>query len=116
VEHSGPVNAVLVTPDGSQIVSASDDSTIRIWDRTTEQLVHELTGHTTRVLALPSPRWLPDSFVKQRRHRPRLGPLHRQGSRRARGGYEGEVNAVLVSPDGSEIIGGYDGKVIVWNR
>lgn len=30
--HTGPVNACAVSPDGAQIVSASDDGTVRVWD------------------------------------------------------------------------------------
>ncbi len=50
--HPDPVNAVAVTPDGQQIISGSDDRTVRIWDRQngTEQTV--LTGHTGPVWAV----------------------------------------------------------------
>lgn len=33
-EHSGPVNRVVVAPDHSFFVTASDDSTVKIWDTT----------------------------------------------------------------------------------
>ena len=29
--HTGPVNAVCMTPDGKQAVSSSDDKTLRVW-------------------------------------------------------------------------------------
>jgi WD40 repeat protein len=30
--HSGEINAVAFSPDGSTIVSGSDDQTIKVWD------------------------------------------------------------------------------------
>ncbi|KAJ5718517.1 hypothetical protein N7488_004163 [Penicillium malachiteum] len=33
-EHSGPVNRIAVSPDHSFFVTASDDSTVKIWDTT----------------------------------------------------------------------------------
>ena len=51
--HPGPVLAVAVTPDGTQIITAGDDGTARIWDRASGQQVGPaLTGHTGSVLAV----------------------------------------------------------------
>ncbi len=51
--HTGPVFAVAVTPDGTQIVTGGDDGTARIWDRASGQQVGApLTGHTGRVFAV----------------------------------------------------------------
>ena len=45
--HPGRVRAVAVTPDGTQIITASADGTARIWDRASGQQVGPaLTGHT----------------------------------------------------------------------
>ena len=33
--HTGPINAIALTPDGSRIVSASDDASLRIFDSET---------------------------------------------------------------------------------
>ena len=37
--HTGPVNAVALTPDGNTAVSSSDDNTLRVWDVATGELV-----------------------------------------------------------------------------
>jgi WD40 repeat protein len=51
--HPGRVRAVAVTPDGTQIITAGDDGTARIWDRASGQQVGPaLTGHTGYVRAV----------------------------------------------------------------
>ena len=51
--HPGPVRAVAVTPDGTQIITAGVDGTARIWDRASGQQVGPaLTGHTGYVRAV----------------------------------------------------------------
>jgi WD40 repeat protein len=50
--HSGAVNAVAVTPDGLQAVSASDDNTLRLWDLESGQTLRTLKGHTECVTAV----------------------------------------------------------------
>src|ERR1700716_2600415 len=48
--HTGMLNSVAVTPDGTRIVSGSWDRTIRVWDLATGAPLGEaLTGHTHRV-------------------------------------------------------------------
>jgi WD40 repeat protein len=45
--HTHWVTSVAFSPDGSRIVSGSDDKTIRLWDATTgEQIGDPLVGHT----------------------------------------------------------------------
>jgi WD40 repeat protein len=49
--HSEIVSSVAVTPNGSHIVSASLDNTVRVWDADTRRS-NMLTGHTDRVTSL----------------------------------------------------------------
>lgn len=43
--HTGSVNSVAFNPDGTQIVSASVDNTLRTWDAISGQALHVLRGH-----------------------------------------------------------------------
>ena len=50
IGHTGGVNCTSYSPDGSHIVTGSDDSTVRIWDAETGTTVGEpLKGHTENV-------------------------------------------------------------------
>ena len=46
--HPGPVLAVAVTPDGTQIITAGADGTIRIWDRIMAADPHQAAGRVRR--------------------------------------------------------------------
>lgn len=50
--HTGPVNALGLTPDGATLVSAGDDQSARVWDLATARVTAELRGHPTFVLGL----------------------------------------------------------------
>eukprot|EP00049_Salpingoeca_infusionum_P005975 m.99950 g.99950 ORF g.99950 m.99950 type:complete len:541 (-) comp13154_c1_seq1:178-1800(-) len=41
--HSGPVTCLTTTPDGTQLISTSEDGLLRIWDTTTLQVVRTVT-------------------------------------------------------------------------
>ena len=47
--HTEPVSGCAVAPDGTWIVSASEDKTLRIWDVATGETRRTLTGHTEAV-------------------------------------------------------------------
>lgn len=50
--HSDEVGAVALTPGGKQIVSASDDKTVKVWEFDTGQLLRTLEGHSSRVVGV----------------------------------------------------------------
>ncbi|CAG7850026.1 SubName: Full=Related to WD40-repeat protein (Notchless protein) {ECO:0000313/EMBL:CCA75486.1} [Serendipita indica DSM 11827] len=51
--HEGSVNAIAFSPDGSRVVSCSDDQTIRLWYADTgEQVGRPLRGHSDLVRAV----------------------------------------------------------------
>jgi len=52
LESSGDVLAVAISPDGSQLASASWDSNVRLWDVVTGVLLLTLVGHTSYVNAV----------------------------------------------------------------
>jgi hypothetical protein len=59
--HTDQIYAVVFSPDGSRIVSGSNDRTIRLWDAQTFDEIVQLTGHTDYVYSLafsPEGRWL----------------------------------------------------------
>lgn len=49
VGHSGTVNGCAIFPDGTHVITASEDGTARIWDATSGELVHVLEGHESSV-------------------------------------------------------------------
>ncbi|MBK6432769.1 MAG: hypothetical protein IPF85_18935, partial [Anaerolineae bacterium] len=49
--HTDIVRSAAYSPDGTRIVSASDDQSVRIWDGETGALLRTLEGHTDRVLS-----------------------------------------------------------------
>ena len=50
--HTGSVTAVALSPDGRQAVSASRDSTLKVWDLETGREILTLSGHTEGVRAV----------------------------------------------------------------
>jgi WD40 repeat protein len=55
--HSGWVNAVAWSPDGTRVATASNDDTVRIWDAATGEPQATLEGHNDRVRSVA---WSPD--------------------------------------------------------
>ena len=115
--HGGAVNAVAVAPDGSWLVSASQDETVRIWDAATGKERATLTGHSGTVNAVavaPDGSWLATGGYDQTVRiwdaaagQPRATPADP---------YNNWVRAVAVAPDSSWLAtGGGDGTVRIWD-
>ena len=98
------VNAVAVTPDGSQAVSASWDKTLKVWDLRTGKALRTLEGHADGVNAVAV---TPDgsqavsaSYDKTLK----VWDLRTGKALRTLEGHAGFVNAVAVTPDGSQAV------------
>src|SRR5919199_792962 len=50
--HSNSVNAVAVTPNGKQVISASSDKKLKVWDLETGEKLFTLVGHSASVRAV----------------------------------------------------------------
>jgi WD40 repeat protein len=104
-----------VSPDASFIVSASEDRTLKVWDRRTGDEVSTLHGHdgAVRVCAVA-----PDgSYVVSASDETLLiSDLTGQRGRRTLRGHAGPVNACAVSPDGSFVVSASDdGELKLWD-
>ena len=50
--HGGEVNACAFSPDGSRIVSGSDDDTVRVWDAESGTELRILRGHENELTSV----------------------------------------------------------------
>ena len=114
--HSAPVFSVAFSPDGSKIISGSEDNTIRVWD-TGFLMIPPIRGHHNWILSVAfSPdgsKIISGSFDRTIRIWDAntgvwiLPPLR---------GHNDCVRAVAFSPDGSKIISGSDDMTVrVWD-
>lgn len=112
---SGAVNSVNFSPDGSKIVSGSQDKSVKIWNTTTGTLLLTLTGHTDAVRSvnfspdgtkIVSCSW--DNSIKI--WNSTTGTLLKTLSGTS------AVCSVNFSPDGSKIVSGNgDASIKIWD-
>ena len=114
--HTGPVNSASFSPDGSRIVTASDDQTAKVWDAKTGAEVLTLKGHTDRVT---SASFSPDGSRIVTASADRTAKVWdaRTGAEvLTLKGHTGAVFSASFSPDGSRIVTGSEDKTAkVWD-
>ncbi|CAE6511723.1 unnamed protein product [Rhizoctonia solani] len=116
--HTDAVNSVQFSPDGTRLVSGSDDCTIRVWDvEHGTTVVGPLKGHTDPVFSVAVS---PDGSQIASCSRDKTVRLWDTRSGRTIGNpYEGHtslVNSVAFSPRGTYVAsGGSDETVRVWD-
>lgn len=114
--HTGWVQDVAVSPDGSWLASASQDRTVRIWDTATGACRRTLVGHEgsvyrcavssdgTRILSAGA-----DGTV-------RIWDVASGACRQTMRGHAGEIHAIAESPDGTWVVSaGGDETLRIWD-
>ena len=114
--HSNSVNAVAVTADGKQAISASSDNTLKVWDLITGKELFTLKGHSQWVIAVAvtadGKRAISGSFDNTLK----VWDLTTRKELFTLKGHKYLVNAVAVTADGKRAISGsFDNTLKVWD-
>ena len=114
--HIGSVNGVAFSPDGTQVVTDSDDRTARIWDLATGTNFTTLRGHTGYVLGVAfSPDGTQVVTVSADRTARIWDLTAETATCRTLRGHTGAVRGVAFSPDGTLLVtASDDGTVRIW--
>jgi len=91
------VHSVAFSPDGKQVVSGSDDETLRLWDVTTGAALQTLKGHSGPVRSVA---FSPDSISGSDDETVRLWDVITGAALQTLRGYSDSVRSVAFSPDG----------------
>jgi hypothetical protein len=104
VEHAGPVISAAFSPDGSRVVTASDEKTARVWNAADGTLRAVLEGHEDRV---NSAAFSPDGSRVVTASDDKTARIWNaaDGTLLAElKGHAGWVSSAVFSPDGSRVV------------
>jgi WD40 repeat protein len=114
--HTGEVTACAFSPDGSRVLSASDDTTLKLWDAANGRELATLAGHIDKVKACA---FSPDGRRVLSASEDKTLKLWdaASGQRLATlAGHTRPVGACAFSPDGSRVLSvGFDKTIRVWD-
>ena len=114
--HIEPVRSVAYSPDGTRIISGSEDATVKIWDANTGQCLKTLKGHSDYVRSVAySPdgrRIVSGSYDKTIK----IWDANTGECLKTLEGHSNYVRSVAYSPDGRRIVSGSDDRRIkIWD-
>jgi WD40 repeat protein/serine/threonine protein kinase len=114
--HTGNISSVAFSPDGTQILSGSQDNTLRLWDICTSSCVRRFEGHTSWVLSVAFARDGSLVLSGSWDNGLRLWDTATGLCLRSFEGHTGSVTSVGFSPDGKRVVSGSsDGSLRVWD-
>ncbi|WP_208821555.1 AAA-like domain-containing protein [Tolypothrix sp. PCC 7910] len=115
--HSNSVISVIFSPDGKTLASASDDGTIKLWNRDTGKKISTLIGHSNAVNSVV---FSPDGKTLASASRDNTIKLWNRDTGKEIStltGHTSWVFNVVFSPDGKTLASASDDKTIkLWNR
>src|SRR5262245_61556074 len=125
--HTAPITALVFTPDSRQLVSASQDKTIRVWELASRKTLRVIRGESglgnfgeIGAMALsPDGRLLATAVRPAAPGKSALIRLYDFAGGAQIGllaGRDGDVHGLAFSPDGRHLIsGGSDGTATIWD-
>ncbi|MBE8971018.1 hypothetical protein IQ277_33905 [Nostocales cyanobacterium LEGE 12452] len=114
--HSYWVNAVAVTPNGQQVISASVDNTLKVWNLATGEEQFTLKGHSNSVNAVAVTPNGQQVISASRDKTLKVWNLATGEEQFTLKGHSYWVNAVAVTPNGQQVISASSDKTLkVWN-
>ena len=115
VGHAHNISCVAFTPDGSRVVTGSEDSSLKVWDVATGRELITLTGHSQAVETIE---FMPDGYhvvSTSEDETLRIWYLTEQYDRVETIAHRSHVNFVAMTPDGRFAVSGCeDHSVKVW--
>lgn len=114
--HYGAVRVVAVTSDGKQVISGSDDGTLKVWNLDTGELLLTFTAHSTSVRALAvttdGMRIISGSSDKTLK----VWNLETGEELLKFNGHRGYINTIVIAPNNKQFISGDDYNIFkVWD-
>ena len=115
--HSDWVESVAYSPDGTKIISGSDDKTVKIWDANTGECLKTLEGHSNYVNSVA---YSPDGskiISGSNDDTVKIWDANTGQCLKTLEGHLDNVRSVAFSPDGTKIISGSDDKTVkIWGE
>ncbi|MEG5238036.1 hypothetical protein QUB77_27875, partial [Microcoleus sp. AT9b-C3] len=114
--HNDWVNAVAITPDGKQAVSASSDQTLIIWDLQSGTLLKTLAGHTQHVNAVAITSSGKKAVSGASDNTLKIWNLQSGRLLKTLRGHTAPVRAVAITPNGQQAVSASVDKTLkIWN-
>ncbi|MFM6269383.1 MAG: hypothetical protein ACKPFA_23205, partial [Dolichospermum sp.] len=114
--HNEPIETIAITPDGTKIISGSQDKMIKVWDLATGKELISLSGHNGSIKKIAitpdgtkiiSGSWDKTIKVWDLSKEYKISPVN---------GHLDSIETIAITPDGKKIISGSQDKTIkVWD-
>jgi WD40 repeat protein len=116
IHHSSGVNVVTITPNGQQVISASNDGTLKVWNLATGEKLFTLKGHTDTVKAIAITSNGQRVISASDDNTLKVWNLVTGKQLLTFNSHSSGLNAVAVTPSGQQVISASDDSTLkVWN-